>query len=167
MAGMNGANVPMGAMPIMNNLANGATPRPGGEQEDDGYEGKLNAYIYDYFIRKEHFECARAVMNSGMHMLPAPRSRENDINGTDDNAMQTDSKDDIDSKRPDDLPPSGVQSDPQAQAFLLEWFGLFWDVYSAQRRKPNATPQAMQFVQHTHVSSSSAVADVGAECFFC
>ncbi len=166
MAGTNGASVPMGTMPMMNNIANGATPRPGGEQDDENTEGRLNAYIYDYFLRKEHFDCARAVMNSGLHMFPALRSRDNDVNGTDDNAMQTDPKDEVDSKRPDDLPPptvAGGSSDPQAQPFLLEWFGLFWDVYCAQRRKPSATAQAMQFVQHTQVRNSAAILDASAQ----
>ena len=163
MAGMNGVGGPIGAMPLMNSGANGATPRPGGEQEDPEYEGRLNAYIYDYFVRKEHFDCARALVNSGVHMAPALRGRDNDVNGTDDNAMQTDSKDDMESKRPDDLPPPSVASDAQGPSFLLEWFALFWDVYFAQRRKPTATAQAMQYVQHTQVRTSVATFLTGAE----
>lgn len=154
MAGMNGAGGPMGAMPMMNNMVNGvngATPRPGGESEDSDYEGRLNAYIYDYFVRKEHFDCARALVKSGIPMAPALRGRDNDVNGADNDAMQNDSKDDADSKRPDDLPPSTVSSNAQDPPFLLEWFALFWDVYAAQRRKTNATAHAMQYVQHTQV----------------
>ena len=153
MAGMNGAGGPMGAMPLMNNGANGATPRPGGEQEDPEYEGRLNAYIYDYFLKKGHYDCARALVNSGIHMNPPLKDPDNDVNGTDDNAMQTDSKDNMESKRPDDLPPPSIA--PNTQAFLLEWFALFWDVYCAQRRKSTATAQAMQYVQHTQVQKSS------------
>lgn len=166
MAGMNGASVPMGTMPMMNNTANGATPRLGGEQDDEHTEGRLNAYIYDYLLRKEHFDCARTLINSGLHMSPALRSRDNDVNGTDDNAMQTDSKDEVDSKRPDDLPPpsiAGGSSDPQSQPFLLEWFGLFWDVFCAQRGKPSATPRAVQYVQHTTVRNSGTFLDASAQ----
>lgn len=155
MAGMNGVGGPMGAMPLMNNGANGATPRHGGETEDPEYEAKLNAFIYEYFVRKEHFDCARALINSGMQMAPPLRGRDNDMNGTDENAMQTESKDEMDSKRPEDLPPPSVVSDAQGSAFLLEWFSLFWDVYFAHRRKPNASAQAMQYVQHTQVSEPS------------
>ena len=152
MAGMNGAGGPMGAMPVMNNGANGATPRLGGEQEDQDYEGKLNANIYEYFIRKELFDCARALRNSGVSMTPPLRGRDGDMNGADDNAMQTDSKDDMDSKRPDDLPaPLATSSDVQGPPFLLEWFALFWDVWNAQRRRPIASAPAMQYVQHTQV----------------
>ena len=166
MAGTNGASVPMGSMPMMNNIANGATPRLGGEQDDEDIEGRLNAYIYDYLLRKEHFDCARAVINGGLHMSPALRSRDNDVNGTDDNAMQTDTKVEVDSKRPDDLPPpsiAGGSSDPQAQPFLLEWFGLFWDVFHAQRRKPTANAQALHYVQHTQVRNSAPFHDASAQ----
>ena len=144
----------MPGMPLMNNGMNGATPRPGSEQDDSDYEARLNAYIYDYFLRNENWDCARSLINSGVQMQP-PLSRDGDVNGTDDNAMQTDSKEDMDSKRPDDLPPSKIQSDGQGASFLLEWFALFWDVYFAQRNKPKASHQATQYVQHSQVSRVS------------
>lgn len=148
MAGMNGGNGVMAGVPMMNNGMNGVTPRPGGEQDDD-YDSRLHAYIYDYFVKNQQWECARALCNSGVPFTP-PLRQNNDLNGADDNAMQTDAKDDPDSKRPDDLPPPSVQSDGQG-AFLLEWFGLFWDVFHAQRKHLKASQHASQYVQHTQV----------------
>lgn len=147
----------MAAMSMMNNIANGAngaTPRPGQDLEDE-YEGKLITYIYDYFIRKEHFDCARALVKSQL----LPKRQENDMNGVDDNAMQTDIKEDVDSKRPDDLPPSQVSTDAQG-SFLLEWFALFWDVFSAQRKRTGGNQQTMQYVQHTQVWNLALVRNV-------
>ena len=153
MNGGNGVMQGMPGMPLMNNGMNGATPRPS-EQDESDYEARLNAYIYDYFLRNENWDSARSFINSGVQMQPPP-SRDGDLNGTDDNVMQTDSKEDIDSKRPDDLPPSKTQSDGQGASFLLDWFALFWDVYWAQRRAPKASQQATQYVHHSQVSKIS------------
>ena len=143
----------MAGVPLMNNGMNGTTPRQGSEDESE-FEPRLNAYIYDYFIRNENWECARALMNSNASFHP-PLRRDGDANGVDDNTMQTDSKDDLDSKRPDGLPPTSIQSEVQGPSFLLEWFALFWEVYLAQRKLPKATQQASQYVQHTQVSHSA------------
>ena len=149
MAAMNGGNGVMAGVPMMNNGINGATPRPGSDQDDSEYEARLNSYIYDYFIKNESWECARALLNSNATMYP-PLRRDGDVNGADDNAMPTDSKDDLDTKRPEDLPPSSDISAGQA-SFLLEWFSLFWDVYHAQRKSNKASQQATQYVHHTQV----------------
>ena len=151
MAGMNGGNGVMAGVPMMNNGMNGATPRPGGEQDDINYQARLHTYIYDYFIKSEQFECARALCNSGVTFFPRLRQN-NDVNGADDNAMHTDAKDDPESKRPDDLPPPSIQSEGQGTSFLLEWFGLFWDVFHAQRKDRKASQHASQYIQHTQVS---------------
>lgn len=144
MAAMNGANGSIGALPLMNNGPNGATPRHGGEPDDFDFEGRLNSNIYDYFVKSGHFECARALMKSEARITPALRAIDGDVNGTDE-----DSKDDLGSKRPSDLPPP---SDPSpGSPFLLEWFSLFWDVWNAQRKKPSASAHAMSYVQHTQV----------------
>ncbi|KAL9029445.1 MAG: hypothetical protein Q9196_002320 [Gyalolechia fulgens] len=142
MAAMNGAG---GGMPMMNN---GATPRQGPEEEDPYYKGRLNNYIYDYFVKNHHFECAKAMLNGDMPLRTIPKR---DVNGA--GNMHADSKDDLDSKL-DDLPLAGVPTDPQGASFLLEWFGLFWDVYFAHQRKaPPASTQAMQYVSRTQQES--------------
>ncbi|KAI4165909.1 MAG: hypothetical protein LQ342_000340 [Letrouitia transgressa] len=147
MPGVNG-----GGMPIMNNGANGATPRPGNEEDDPDYETRLNTYIYDYFLKHEQYDCARSILNSGLSVKTVSKRRDGDVNGAGD--MHTDSKDDLDSKRPPDLPLADLPPDPQGGSFLLEWFGLFWDVFFAHQRKmPPATAQAMQYVAHTQQQS--------------
>lgn len=148
MAAVNGAG---GGMPMMNNGANGATPRPGNEEEEPNFEARLNTYIYDYFVKTQRFECAKAMLNDGMQVrTKRPNS---DVNGA--GNMHVDSKDDLDSKIPDELPLAAVPTDPQGASFLLEWFGLFWDVYFAhQRRSPPASQPAMQYVQRTQVRSA-------------
>lgn len=149
MAAVNGAG---GGMPMMNNGANGATPRPGNEEEEPDYEARLNTYIYDYFVKTQRFECAKAILNDGMPLRTLQKRPNSDVNGA--GNMHVDNKDDLESKISDELPPAAVPTDPQGASFLLEWFGLFWDVYFAhQRRSPPASQQAMQYVQRTQVRS--------------
>ncbi|KAL9007075.1 MAG: hypothetical protein Q9188_000198 [Gyalolechia gomerana] len=144
MAAMNGAG---GGMPMMNNGANGATPRQGPEEDEPDY--RLNTYIYDYFVKYHHFECAKAMLNGELPLNTIPKR---DVNGA--GNMHVDSKDELDSKLPDDLPLPGVPTDPQGASFLLEWFGLFWDVFNAHQRKaPPASAQAMQYVARTQQES--------------
>lgn len=135
----------MGGMSLINNGTNGATPRAGSDQGDNDFEARLNTHIYDYFIKIENYDCARALLNSHVPMEPPIRRREGDINGTDD-TLHTDSKDDVDSKRPDDLPGLSDKSN-----FLLEWYSTFWDFYFARTKNPRATSQAMQYMQATQV----------------
>ncbi|RAL64104.1 hypothetical protein DID88_003292 [Monilinia fructigena] len=49
-----------------------------------------------------------------------------------------DSKDDIDSKRPNDLPLPNLPKECPESCFLYEWFCLFWDMFNAQRGKGDA-----------------------------
>lgn len=160
MAGMHAANGALGGMPLMNNGSNGGMSRADVDPEGtQAYEmkAKLNTYIYEYFLKNELYECARAIKQSQVPIWldttkSSPgRRRDGDINGVDDNSMDTDSKDDLDSKRPDDLPPPKVPSNVTANSFLLDWFQLFWDHYGAQRKFKNATSQAVQYVQNTQV----------------
>ena len=133
-------------LPMMNG-ANGATPRAGSDQEENEMEARLNSYIYDFFLKYENYECARALLNSNAPMEPAAVRRREDINGTDDN-MHIDSKDDPDSKRPDDLPPVFPG---QENTFLLDWFSCFWDFYFARKNNHKASQNAIHYLQHTQV----------------
>ncbi|KAL8769173.1 MAG: hypothetical protein Q9209_004807 [Squamulea sp. 1 TL-2023] len=147
MAAVNGAG---GAMPMMNNGANGATPRLGNEEEEPDYEARLNTYIYDYFVKNQRYDCAKAMLKGDMPLRTVQKRRDGDMNGA--SNMHTDSKDDLESKIPDDLPLAGVPTDPQGASFLLEWFGLFWDVFFAHQKKaPPASAQAMQYVSRTQL----------------
>lgn len=147
MAAVNGAG---GGMPMMNNGVNGATPRLGNEEEEPDYVARLNTYIYDYFVKHQRYDCAKAMLKADMPVRTQAKRRDGDINGA--GHMHADSKDDLESKIPDDVPLAGVPHDPQGACFLLEWFSLFWDVFFAhQKRAPPASAQAMQYVARTQV----------------
>lgn len=129
----------------MNNGTNGTTPR---NEEENDFEARLNTHIYGFFLKSENYDCARALLESGVNMEPPVKRRDGEMNGIDD-AMQTDSKDDIDSKRPSDLPP--VPGSADQPNFLLDWYSCFWDIFLARTKSSKATPQAMQYMQHTQV----------------
>ena len=135
MAGINAGSSALGGMSLINNGTNGATPRAESDQGDNSFEARLNTHIYDYFLKTENYDCARALLNSHVPMEPAIRRRDGEINGTDD-PMHTDSKDDIDSKRPEDLPGLSDNSN-----FLFDFLGFLFG--------PNQT--------HSSNSSSTAV----------
>ena len=151
MAGLTGGGPP--GVPMMNNGVNGATPRIENEQELD-YETRLNTWIYDHFVRKEYFGCARAMANSPMNIRfrKPSQGRRAEVNGMDEGIMETDMKDEVDSKRPDDIPQADVGSDKAETSILMEWFCLYWDLWMAQRKNQRATPQAAQYVHHTQAS---------------
>ncbi|KAL8843875.1 MAG: hypothetical protein Q9176_001837 [Flavoplaca citrina] len=149
MAAVNGAG---GGMPMMNNGANGATPRLGNEEEEPDYEARLNTYIYDYFVKNQRYDCAKAMLKGDMPLRTVQKRRDGDVNGA--GNMHTDSKDDLESKIPDEFPLPALPTDPQGASFLLEWFGLFWDVFFAHQKKtPPASAQAMQYVARTQQES--------------
>ncbi|KAL8803285.1 MAG: hypothetical protein Q9182_003243 [Xanthomendoza sp. 2 TL-2023] len=148
MAAVNGN---AGGMSMMNNGANGATPRLGNEEDEPDYEARLNTYIYDYFVKNQRYDCAKAMLKSDMPIKVAPKRRDGDVNGA--GNMHIDSKDDLDSKVPDDLPLAALPTDPQGASFLLEWFGLFWDVFFAHQRKAPPNAQAVQYVARTQHES--------------
>lgn len=145
MAGMSAGGGALGGMALMNNGTNGTTPR---NEEETDFEARLNTHIYGFFLNSENYDCARALLDSGVNMEPPVKRRDGEMNGIED-AMQTDSKDDIDSKRPPDLPPM-PQSAGQPN-FLLDWYSCFWDIFFARTKLSKATPQAMQYMQHTQV----------------
>ena len=159
MNGMNVGNGAGGPMPQMNNGTNGATPRTGNDQEPQvDYKIRLHTYIYDYFLKHEQYDCARQLLKSSLTLntrnnhSPARRP-----NGIDDNSMETDSKDDIDPKRPHDLPLPELNDANDNTSFLLEWFSLFWDMFFAHRKLKPASAQALQYMQHTQVSAAALV----------
>ncbi|KAL9001011.1 MAG: hypothetical protein Q9169_000495 [Polycauliona sp. 2 TL-2023] len=149
MAAVNGAG---GGMPMMNNGANGATPRLGNEEEEPAIETRLNTYIYDYFVKNQRYDCAKAMLKCEIPLKTTKRKHDGDINGA--GSMHTDSKDDLESKFPDDFPLPALPASPQGTSFLSEWFGLFWDVFFAHQRNTSQTSaQAMQYVARTQHES--------------
>ena len=148
MGGFNAGNGALGNMQMPNHGPNGVVGRMPEEHEDTNYEAKLNSYMYGYFINKAKWDVARALKDSGLDFDP-PLVTDH-ANGANDNT-QTDSKDNMDMKRPDDLPDPPHLGDGQGGSFLSSWFALFWDIFSAQRKSNRASVNAMQYVTQTQV----------------
>lgn len=157
MAGMNAMGGPVGGggMPMMNNGVPGSIrPVPVNDQQ----RSQLNTYIYEYFLRTEMYDCARAMINSDQPINVHKNSpgRRRDVNGNlvdsgvSPEGTDGDSKDDIDSKRPDDLPAPNLPKECPESCFLYEWWCLFWDMFNAQRGKGDSR-NVMQYVTHTQV----------------
>ena len=152
---------PVGAtpMPMMNNVQ--APQQQGGPRQhapiNENTRTLLNTYIYEYFIRFGMNDCARTLLQGDhqVHVVRDGANRRRDENGNiigngaGGDAMDTDNKDDMDGKLPEDLPAPKLPKTAENTSFLHEWFCLFWDMYSAQR-KPGNTP-AHQYVNHTVV----------------
>ncbi|RDW81956.1 hypothetical protein BP6252_03068 [Coleophoma cylindrospora] len=161
MVGMNAAMAggPVGGVnPMMNNGQTGGIRPPMNANQ----KAQLNTYIYEYFLTNGMYECARTLLNSDQGMIikdtkDSPGRRRDDNgnimgNGTD--SMDGDSKDDVDSKRPDDLPNPGVPKDAPESCFLYEWWCLFWDMFNAQRdRNVGDMRNATQYLTHTQAQS--------------
>lgn len=144
-----------GAMPVMNNGAAGSARPP--MPVNDNQRSQLNTYIYEYFLRNGMYDCARSLLNSDQPMnvlkdSPGRRRDENGniINGAGDDSIDSDSKDDIDSKRPDDLPLPNLPKECPESCFLYEWWCLFWDMFNAQRGKGEMR-NAAQYLSYTQV----------------
>ncbi len=157
MANMNPMGGPVGSapMPMMNNgavnqqAAAAAAARQ--QQLNDNQRGVLNTYIYEYFLRYGMFDCARSLLSSDQQVNVKDGKNGNAVNGAGDDSMDTDSKDDIDSKTPEDLPAPKLPMPASDTSFLYEWFCLFWDIYNAQRAKGNSNGTIQQYVMHTQV----------------
>jgi hypothetical protein len=150
MANLGAMGGPVGAasMPMMNN---GVAPQGGPRQQIPGSEQQrtlLNTYIYEYFIRFGMHDCARVLVNSE-HQVNVIRDG---VKNGDGDAMDTDSKDDIEGKLPEDLPPPRLPTSVDGTSFLHEWFCLFWDMYQAQRGRAG-NPAIHQYVNHTQSQS--------------
>ncbi|PGH16947.1 hypothetical protein AJ80_05015 [Polytolypa hystricis UAMH7299] len=149
-----GAGGPVGGIPMMNNGSSAPRSDPSNSNINDAMAMQLNTYIYDYFIKRGHYDCARSLVQDESIQLSTvpkgnPNRREGDMNGVDGDAMVTDSKDDVKTKIPDDLPrPNLGDSHSQNSSFLLDWFLLFWDMFWAHRKKSKSA-DAMQYLQHT------------------
>lgn len=168
MSNMGPMGGPVGGPPMMMNngaviAPQGGAPKP--TQVNDSNRTLLNTYIYEYFLRYGMYDCARAILNSDSQVKvqkdsPGGRRDENGNllgNGVGDDAMDTDSKDDMDQKRPTDLPDPQVPTPLPDSCFLYEWFCLFWDMLNAQKGK-GSSGQVNQYVSHTQVSISSSIA---------
>ena len=161
---MNAMGGPVGApVPMMNN--GGMPPQVAGQRPvamGSDQRTLLNTYIYEYFLRNNMHECARQMLNSDhpLNLQKDGHNRRRDENGNPignglgDDPMDTDSKDDVDAKLPEDLPVPRLPMPAAETSFLYEWFCLFWDIFHAQRTKGGTGP-INQYVSHTQVSSQT------------
>lgn len=152
---------PVGApMPMMNN---GGVVPPGAQRQlqvNENNRTLLNTYIYEYFLRYGMYDAARAILNSDSQvkvLKDSPNGRRDENgnllgNGAGDDPMDTDSKEDMESKRPEDLPAPNVPMPLPDSCFLYEWFCLFWDMFNAQKGK-GGSGQVNQYVSHTQQQS--------------
>ncbi|KAK3305146.1 uncharacterized protein B0T15DRAFT_493326 [Chaetomium strumarium] len=160
MPNMNNMGGPVG--PPMNMMNNGGLAPPSQppnqiQLNDSGRTTLLNTYIYDYFIRNHMFDCARAVFSADPHIKVIKDSpgKHRDENGNllgNGDAMDTDTKDGLDQKRPDDLPAPNLPVPTPDSCFLYDWFCLFWDMFNSQKGK-GSSGQINQYVQHTQAQS--------------
>lgn len=162
MANLGAMGGPVGAapMPMMNNAAGAQQTGPRQHAPiNENQRTLLNTYIYEYFIRFEMHDCARTLLQ-GDHQVNVVRdgaNRRRDENGNvlgngvGGDAMDTDNKDEMDGKLPDDLPPPKLPRTSDGTSFLHEWFCLFWEMYSAQRKPGNGVVH--QYVNHTQAQS--------------
>lgn len=156
-AALNAMGGPVGGgMPMMNNgLPGGSRPAP---VNDNQQRSQLNTYIYEYFLRNEMYDCARAIIQSEqpINLKPNSPGRRRDANGNpldsgvSPDGMDGDSKDDIDSKLPDDLPAPNLPKEAPESCFLYEWWCLFWDMFNAQRGKGDSR-NVLQYASITQV----------------
>lgn len=130
-----------GGMPMMNNgVAGGAARHPA----NDSNRSQLNTYIYEYFIKSGMYDCARTLLsNEQINVVKNSPGRGDAEDGDD-------SKDDIDSKIPSDLPMPNLPKECPESCFLYEWFCLFWDMFNAQRGKGEHR-NVLSYVSHTQV----------------
>ena len=104
MSGMNPAHGgPVGGSSGMIMMSHGTPATPSNSESVDIMKQRLNTYIYDYFLNFGYHDHARALVHDEkfeisvvkpMKSSPGGRRKEGEINGLDENAMDTDSKDD-------------------------------------------------------------------------
>lgn len=156
MAGVNpaAAGGPVGGNSMMM-MSDGSPAIPGNGSSAEQTKMLLNTYIYEYFLKMGMHDVARSLSKQpdkfaiNVAQKQSPGQRKGGMDGNDADHMDIDSKMDI----PDDLPrPSCPNSSPQGTAFLVEWFGIFMDIFQAASRKGNAGP-AQQYLMHAQVST--------------
>ncbi|KAI1841373.1 hypothetical protein JX265_013473 [Neoarthrinium moseri] len=151
MANMNAMAGPVGGpMPMAMN--NGAMPGAQHmQQQQMSQKSMLNTYIYDYFLKENMHDLARSILSYDPSIITLPKDspgRRRDEGGLGgDDAMDTDSKDELE-KRPSDLPAANVPATSDS-CFLYEWFALFWDMLNGHRGKPGGNSQVNQYIHHT------------------
>lgn len=140
------AGGPVGNQQMMN------TGTPGNAQPGNAMDSnrvKLHTYIYDYFLKNEFFDLAR-LLHERVDIEPSPQQKQSpnrkQVNG---DSMDADSKDDVLSNKPGDLPLPNVPNASDS-SFLFDWWCQFWDCFHAQRGR--GTANTKQYLAHVQVS---------------
>lgn len=163
--GMNTTGMPgVRAPPAQMNVNNGPQRRPQGGRPTG--EIALDTYIYDYFLKMQMYDCAQALLNArnDLNIRPAEadspnrRPAKHDLDGNAVNGGDTNMDGSSNTKKEEgeeDLRKTFPRPQIPHEDFLLDWFLLFWDVYTASNSngKGNATPIASAYVQATQVRS--------------
>ena len=122
-------------------------PQPGKQEGNpkDGYTELLPTFIYDYFLKKGNTDVARAILHSDSGVKTKPRTKTSpggrDVNGVDE--MDRDSK--------DSLPLPDVMEALPDDAFLQQWWRIFWDMWAAGKKPGAANGMAGQYLHHQQV----------------
>jgi hypothetical protein len=143
MAAMSANGGPVDGTPIM-----GSMPHPKRPSTDP--REQLNTYIYDYLLRNDHYNAARAMIESGLKMSTGPAQRyspRNKPNGADMTEPEP----------PCEMPaPQLPQNQMAENSFLLDWWVQFWDIYQATKNRGNGPSKGQQYITHTRVRLSHA-----------
>jgi len=148
---MGGMGGPVGGAPPLQqqqqqqqpqNQQNAGTPTNGGAvnaNDPADTVKRLNTYIYDYFLRNQHYDIARAMHQSSTMEIAtqpkqSPNQRQNQPNGIDD----------TDSDRPKDLPDPAFQN--TEGPFLQDWWFQFWDIYTSRRNQGNSKQSTLGYI---------------------
>ena len=139
MAAMNNANGgPVEGTPMMGNMPH---PKRGNTDPRE----QLNTYIYDYFLRNNHFQAARAMLDSNLKMSTGPPQKLSPKNRT--NGM-----DSMEEVPGEEMPmPTLPQNQMADNSFLLDWWVQFWDIYQATKNRGSSPSKGGQYVNHTRV----------------
>lgn len=148
---------------IPGGMDTGAQQRAAGHSERQ----TLNTYIYDYFIKNDMLECAKALLKNpsadvqhdgNFRNSPSGRPKhEGEMNGVDDDTMDSGDRQGEDGDEPKsvkDLPQPKVPS-LHGSSFLLEWWCCFTDIYWARNKHTNASNAANAYVNNTQVCLQS------------
>jgi hypothetical protein len=153
MANMANMGGPVGAQGQMLNN-NGALPHQAGPRQPLHLPNTIfnrtqfHTYIYEYLLRAELYDCARALYQADPSLNVKKEADENG-NGLGDDPMDTDMKE-LDIKRPGDLPAPMTATSGGGSGFLFDWFCIFWDIFTTSK-SGKGSPQVQQYVAHNQV----------------
>lgn len=153
MANMANMGGPVGAQGQMLNNNNGALPHQGGPRQplhltNNMSRTQFHTYIYEYLLRTEFYDCARALYQADPSIHVKKEVDENG-NGLGDDPMDTDMKE-LEIKRPNDLPAPLTATSGGGNGFLYDWFCIFWDIFTTSKGG-KVSPQVQQYVTHNQV----------------